>query len=110
MENKIKLEVGTEALNKALVIHSAELIQKQLELIEKKIFVQVVYGRGFWCYILHRLPSDKDVAFAASGECQDGDLWLDADMINTEWYLQEQKSFLEALENGINEALSQYCA
>jgi hypothetical protein len=91
-------------------MHSAELVKKQLELIEKKIFVQIVYERGFWCYILHRLPSDEDVKFAASGECQDGDLWLDADMINTEWYLQEQKSFLEALENGVNEALSQHCA
>ena len=91
-------------------MHSAELIQKQLELIDKKIYVQVQYERGWWCYIIHQLPSEEDIKFAASGECQDGDLWLDSNLMTPDWYLQEHKSFLEALENGINEALSQHCA
>ena len=81
-----------------------ELIQKQLELIDKKIYVQVQYQRGWWCYIMHQLPLEEDVNFAESKECQDGDLWLDSYIINTEWYLQGYKSFLEALKNGINEA------
>jgi len=89
---------------------SAELIQKQIELIDKKIYVQVVYEKGFWCYILNSLPTEEDVKFAARGECQDSDLWLCSEIINTDWFEQEYKSFLEAMENGINEAMSQHYA
>lgn len=80
------------------------LLQKWLR-EEYNIQVQTAYEKGFWCYILYQLPSTEDIKFAASGECQDGDLWLDADMVNKEWYLQEQKSYEEALENGLQEAL-----
>jgi hypothetical protein len=80
------------------------LIVQQLELIEKKILVQVIHENGYWCYALYQLPSDNDIAFAESGECQDGELWKNSDLLNSEWFLQEQKSFLEALANGIKDA------
>lgn len=85
-------------------IDSAVLIKQQLELIDQKIFVQIVYESGFWCYVLHRLPRKEDIKFAESGECQDGDLWKRAEQLNNDWYMQEQKSFLEALNNGIKRA------
>lgn len=87
-----------------VVIDSATLIKKQLELIDRKILVQIVYESGFWCYVLHRLPSEEDIKFAESGECQDGDLWKRSEQLNNDWYMQEQESFLEALTNGIQEA------
>jgi len=80
------------------------LIVQQLELIEKKIFVQIIHENGDWCYALYQLPSDNDIAFAESGECQDGELWKNSELLNSEWYLQEQKSFLQALANGIEDA------
>jgi hypothetical protein len=70
-----------------------------------KIHVQIVYERGFWKYVLHKLPSDKDIEFANSGECQDGDLWLDAEIVNNEWYLQESTSYEDALEKGLFHSL-----
>jgi hypothetical protein len=86
------------------VIDSATLIKQQLELIDQKILVQIVYESGFWCYVLHRLPSDEDIKFSESGECQDGDLWKRAEQLNNDWWEQEQESFLEALTNGIKDA------
>lgn len=85
-------------------IDSATLIKQQLELIDQKILVQIVHESGFWCYVLHRLPSEKDIKFAESGECQDCDSWKRAEQLNNDWYLQEQESFLEALINGIEKA------
>lgn len=85
-------------------LDSATLIRQQLELIEKGIHVQPVYENGFWCYILYRLPSVEDTKFSESVECEDSDLWRRSEQINSDWYMQEQKSFLEALANGIKQA------
>lgn len=86
----------------------SDLIKKQLKLIDKEIFVQIVYESGFWCYILHKLPNKESIEFADSGECPDGDLWKSSDQLNNDWMGQEYKSFLEALANGIEEATNRY--
>jgi hypothetical protein len=89
----------------------AELIKQQIELIEQNIFVQITYENGFWCYLIFKLPTKEDIEFAESSECQDGDLWKRADLMNQSWFMQEQKSFQEALINGIKHAknnISQY--
>ena len=72
---------------------SATLIKKQLELIYQKILVQIVYENGFWCYVLHSLPSEED-----------GNIRKRSKQLTNDWYMQEQESFLEALTNGIKEA------
>lgn len=82
---------------------SQSLLQKWLR--DKKIHIDVVYERGVWCYILHQLPSEEDIKFAASGECEDGDLWLLSNTINSDWYTMEYKSYEEALEAGLLESL-----
>ena len=69
------------------------------------IHVQIVYERGFWKYVLHKLPSYKNIEFVNSGECQDGDLWLDAEIVNNEWYLQKSTSYEDALKKGLLHSL-----
>lgn len=82
-----------------------ELTNQLLDLIGKKIYVNVVYEHGGWYYILHQLPSIEDIKFSESGECQDGDMWLDSSIINSDWFSGEgYKSYPEALENGIKAA------
>lgn len=80
------------------------LLQKWLREVHK-IDIRIVYERVFWHYVLYKLPSEKDIKFANSKEHQDGDLWLDSEMLNNEWYLQEYNSYEEALEIGLQEAL-----
>lgn len=72
-----------------------------IDLINRRVYVQITYERGNWYYVLYQLPSTKDIEFANSGECQDGDLWLDSNLINTDWYDQGFGSYEEALTRGL---------
>lgn len=85
-------------------VSTQSLLAKWLREVHR-VFVEPVYERGDWCYVLKTLPTDEDIA--NSGECEDGDLWLDSDTINaSEWFLQEYKSFEEALEEGLKAGLA----
>lgn len=73
-----------------------------LKLLEATVFVHVMYESGEWYYLIYILPDDKDKAFAASGECQDGDLWLRSELVNEDWHKQEYKSYSDALIAGLD--------
>ena len=72
----------------------------------KRSQVNPVYQSGKWAYMIEKLPSDKDIAFAASGECQDGDLWLKSEVTSpNDWWKEEFDTYEAALEAGLQEAL-----
>ncbi len=71
-----------------------------------KIHLQIVYESGNWCFIIYKLPSIKDLKFAESGKCEDGDLWKDSHLINTDWFHQENDSYYSALDAGLKEVLN----
>lgn len=51
------------------------------------------------------LPSETDIALALS-EGEDVDLFLDAQLVNRNWYMdQELDTYEEALEKGLYETL-----
>ena len=74
------------------------------KIIKQGIYIDIRYESGIWYYILQELPSEKDIAFANSGECQDGDLWLNANVINENWYEQNFQSYENALCEGVQKA------
>lgn len=64
---------------------------------EKRLFIDIRYERGNWMYLIHQLPSESDIKFATESDCQDKDLWLDSELINKDWFNQENKTYEKAL-------------
>ncbi len=69
-----------------------------------KLHIDIVYERGDWHYRINQLPSEKDILFAHSGECEDGDLWLDASLMTLDWHSHEFKNYCEAYNQALIEA------
>lgn len=68
---------------------------------DHNFFLQIYYERGKWYCFVHELPSLEDIKFAESGECEDGDLWLDSNVVNQSYaWKDEYNSYSEAVEAG----------
>lgn len=63
---------------------SEDLFLKQLELIDKGYYVQVVYEDGEWFHILVDISEQEHY------------------ILNENWYLDGYKSYDKALKSGIN--------
>ncbi len=72
------------------------------DLVALGFYIRVDYERGQWYYIIQKLPTEKDVEFVNSGECQDGDLWLDADTVFNS-FPKGYKTHEEALTFGLKD-------
>lgn len=82
-----------------------DLFNRHLALIENKILVEAKYGDdNTWYYDIISLPSDEDVVFALSGECQDGNLWLHSNVFISGWEEHSFSSYIEAFRAGIEYA------
>lgn len=84
-----------------------ELFKKQIWLLEKNIHVMPVYESGAWHYIIYTIPSDEDVKIYKNYvyDIDNVSYLIDSHMVNDDWYINDYKSFPEALKEGINAAM-----
>jgi hypothetical protein len=93
-------------------IPTQSLLQRWLR-EEHKFHIQIITeackessGRPYWQYILYKLASEEDIQKYANGEFgQDGDLMIEPEMLNEDWFYNEYDTYEEALEQGLHQAL-----
>lgn len=69
-------------------------------------YVYVLPEKNEWYYTVLKMSSEDAIAFAKSGECQDGDLWLNEEQIMTNITEEGASTPKEALEIGLQKTLN----